>query len=202
MTPKAPTLGKGDATRTAILHQALELSTQLGFEGLTIGVLADQVGMSKSGLYAHFASKEDLQCAALDAAADRFAEVVVRQALAAPRGTARLERLLAQWIHWERDEFAGGCPFIIAAAEFDDRPGVVRTKLAGYFTMMIDFIAKAALIAVEEGQFRRDLDVRQYAFEFWGAMLAYQQFLRLLDAADAEQLLHSAMAQLNARASA
>ncbi|PKQ27025.1 MAG: TetR family transcriptional regulator [Actinobacteria bacterium HGW-Actinobacteria-4] len=202
MNPKAPTLSKGDATRTAILHQALELSSELGFEGLTIGVLAGKVGMSKSGLYAHFSSKEDLQCAALDAAADRFLEVVARQALTAPRGLPRLERLLTQWMHWERDEFAGGCPFIVAASEFDDRPGVVRTKLAEYFNTMIVFIDKAAQIAVEEGHFRPDLDPRQYAFEFWGSMLAYQQFLRLLEADDAERLLHSAMAQLNARASA
>lgn len=193
---------QGETTRAAILIEALRLASEVGFEGLTIGVLASKVGMSKSGLYAHFDSKEALQCAALDYAADSFKAVVVSPAFSQPRGLARLDTLLTRWIHWERDELPGGCPFIVAAAEFDDRPGPTRDLLVSYINQMVDAIARSATYAIEVGDFREDLDTRQYAYEFWGTVLAYQQFERLLGADDAEAMARAAIAQLNARASA
>ncbi len=196
------TPAQGESTRATILFEALQLASEVGFEGVTIGVLASKVGMSKSGLYAHFDSKEALQCAALDYAAERFKAVVVGPAFSQPRGLPRLESLLDRWIHWERDELPGGCPFIVAAAEFDDKPGPTRERVVQYIQQMIDAIAKCAEFAVEVGHFRPTLDARQYAYEYWGTVLAYQQYQRLLGVADAEALARASIAQLNARAAA
>lgn len=197
MAERTPT--KGRATRDAILDEALHLSSELGLEGLTIGVLAARAGLSKSGLYAHFDSKESLQCAVLDAAAVRFIDVVIRPALRQPRGVPRIERLFELWVRWEDEELAGGCPIIAAATDFDDRPGLVRDKVAGYIDDMIGAIQRAAQIAVEEGHFRSDLDTKQYAYEMWGTLLAHQQYRRLLGRADALDRARRAVANLNDR---
>ena len=112
-------MSRGEATRQQILVQALHLSSEVGIEGLTVGGLAKTVGMSKSGLFAHFGSKEDLQCAVLDAAAALFIDRVIAPALKQPRGLPRIERLYKGWIAWETTTLRGGCPFIGAG----DRTG-------------------------------------------------------------------------------
>jgi len=178
-------MSKGEETRRTILRQALELSSEVGLEGLSFGVLARRAKMSKSGLYAHFDTKEMLQCQVLDAAAARFIDVVLSPALKQPRGLPRVRTLFAQWLKWEREELAGGCPFVAAAAEFDDRPGAVRDHLAGHLLDMLSAVARAAQIAVQEGHFRADLDPEQFAYELWAVLLAYHQYQRLLDKADA-----------------
>lgn len=172
-------MSKGDETRNAILSHALDLSSELGLEGLTFGVLAKSAGMSKSGLYAHFDSKEHLQCQVLDAAATRFIDVVLVPALKHPRGLPRLEKLFDNWLQWETDELRGGCLFVAAATEFDDRTGLVRDRLIGHLQDMLGGIARAARIAVEEGHFDPDLDTEQFAYELWAVLLAYQHFARL-----------------------
>ncbi len=171
---------KGDETRLAILGQALDLASEVGIEGLTIGVLAKRAGMSKSGLYAHFESKEVLQTRVLDAAAEKFVDVVLAPALKRPRGLPRLQDLFERWQHWETEGLAGGCLFIAAATELDDRPGPVRDNLVRHLRDMLGTIARAARICVEEGHFRQDLDVDQFAFEAWGLLLTYHQYRRLL----------------------
>src|SRR5512132_1431572 len=117
---------KGEATRAAILDRGVRLATQIGLEGLTIGRLATDLGLSKSGLFAHFHSKEALQIQVLDAAAERFVEKVVRPAVRQPRGEPRVMALCDQWLAWAKTTSGpGGCLFVAAAAEFDDRAGAV-----------------------------------------------------------------------------
>ncbi|MCA9525776.1 MAG: TetR/AcrR family transcriptional regulator [Myxococcales bacterium] len=173
-------MSKGEATRQAILGQALDLTSEVGLEGLTLGVLAQRVQMSKSGLYAHFASKEVLQRDVLDTAAARFVDVVIAPALKRPRGLPRIELLFEGWLRWGTEELTGGCPFVAAAADFDDRPGMVRDRLIGHLKDMLGTVSRSARIAVEEGHFRADLDTDQFAYEMWGLLVAYQHYRRLL----------------------
>jgi AcrR family transcriptional regulator len=176
---------KGEDTKTSILQQALDLASEVGLEGLTFGALAKQAGMSKSGLYAHFESKEDLQCQVLDAAAELFGAVVLSRALRQPRGLPRVRELFALWVDWTAGELRGGCPFVAAATEFDDRAGRVRDRLVEHLRHATEAIARMARTGVEAGHFRGDLDVEQFAFEFWALLLAYHHFSRLLGREDA-----------------
>jgi len=189
-------MSKGHETHTAILEQALDLSTQVGLEGLTVGTLASRAGMSKSGLYAHFASKEDLQIQVLDAAAELFQDVVFIPALREPRGLPRLQKLFDLWLDWDTDRLSGGCPFIAAATEYDDRPGAVRDKLVTHLENVIYGIARGARIGVEESHFRRDLDADQFAYEFWGILTSYHHFARLMRRDDAAERARQAFAGL------
>lgn len=189
-------MGKGANTRHTILNQALDLSSEVGLEGLTFGVLAKLMGMSKSGLYAHFDSKESLQCDVLDTAAARFVDVVLSPALKEPRGLPRVKKLFEMWLKWENEQLTGGCLFVAAATEFDDRPGPVRETLIGHLRDMLGGVARAARIAVEEGHFHPDLDPEQFSFEFWAVLLAHQHYRRLLHFPDARQRANRAFNSL------
>lgn len=174
-------MSKGEETRTAILDCAFAAASRLGLEGLTIGSLADQVGLSKSGLFAHFQSKEELQLQVLETAVERFVETVVAPGLKAPRGEPRVRALFARWMEWEQAEFQpGGCIFIATANELDDRPGPLRDRLVGYQRDWLQALGTAARIAVEEGHFRPDLDTAQFAYDLYAVILAYHHFSRLL----------------------
>lgn len=172
-------MSKGEETRRSILRQALDLSSEVGLEGLTFGALARRVGLSKSGLYAHFTSKEDLQGKVLDTAAERFVDAVLSKVLKQPRGLPRVNALYDFWIRWAIKDFSGGCPFMAAATEFDDRHGQVRDRLVGHLRDVLGTIARAAEIAVEEGHFRADLDVQQFSFDFYANLLALHHHARL-----------------------
>jgi AcrR family transcriptional regulator len=189
-------MGKGEQTRQAILDQALDLSSEVGLEGLTFGVLAKLTGMSKSGLYAHFESKEALQCQVLDSAAARFIDVVLAPSFKKPRGLPRIEEMFFRWMRWETEEFSGGCPLSAAATEFDDRDGPVKDHLKKHLEDMLGAIARSARIAVEEGHFRSDLDDEQFAYEAWGQLLAYQHYGRLLGRPQAAVRARRAFSQL------
>lgn len=172
---------KGVETREAILDEALALSSRIGFEPLSIGGLAQAVGMSKSGLYAHFRDKEDLQLEVLRKAADLFAEMVAVPAFRVERGEGRIRALFENWLAWSRsDRLPGGCVFISASNEYDDRPGPVRDYLVEEQQRWLGALARAATIAVETGDFRSDLDVDQFAHDFYAVALAYNHFHRLL----------------------
>jgi AcrR family transcriptional regulator len=172
---------KGERTREAILTHALGLATRIGFEGLTIGRLAEDLEMSKSGLFAHFGSKEALQLEVLRFAGERMVETVVKPALAVPRGEPRVRSLFERWLAWEQSpSLPGGCPFMAASFELDDRPGPVRDFVVQRLRDWIDTMAGAARIAVQEGHFRADVDCEQFAHECQGIGLAFVHASRLL----------------------
>ncbi|HEX9160641.1 MAG TPA: TetR/AcrR family transcriptional regulator [Thermoanaerobaculia bacterium] len=170
---------KGDRTRQSILERAVDIASLEGLEGLTIGRLADELGMSKSGLFAHFGSKEDLQLATINAAGERFVIEVLKPALKAERGYPRLLAICRGWISYvRRDVFPGGCFFAAASFEFDGRPGPIRDAIAHTMNDWIGAIEKAIAMAKEEGHIDPDVDPKQLAFEinslFFGANFAYQ----------------------------
>lgn len=184
---------KGQETRSQILEVALAQASQLGLEGLSIGTLARDVGMSKSGLFAHFGSKEDLQIAVLDEAREVFTERVVRPALRQPRGLPRVRALFEGWLDWvAASELPGGCVFVSTAMEFDDRPGPVRDAAARNIRDMRETIARAVRLAIAEGHFRQDVDIDQFTYEVQADLVGYQLHARLLGSPRArEHALHA-----------
>ncbi len=178
---------KGDATRQAILDRATGLASTVGLEGLTIGALAAELDLSKSGLFAHFQSKEALQLQVLDHGAAVFVGNVVRPALAAPRGEPRIRALFDRWLNWSRSSpLPGGCLFVQATVELDDRPGPARDRLVEYQRQWLNVIATSLQMGIEAGAFRRDADAMQFAHDLYGVMLAYHHASRLLHDPQAE----------------
>ncbi len=196
-------VGKGEQTRATILDEALAQASRRGFESLTIGGLAEATGMSKSGLFAHFGSREDLQVAAIEAAAARFTEMVFLPALKAKRGMPRLRALFDHWMDWtERAGLSHGCPMQAAAIEFDDRPGAVRDAVVEHFARLEREVTRAVELAVSQGHFRADLDVPQFVFELMGIVFACQHGARLFDPHRARARARDAFERLAASAAA
>jgi AcrR family transcriptional regulator len=180
-------MSKGAATKDRIVERALRAASVDGLEGISLGKLASDVGMSKSGLFAHFASKEALQLEVLAAASEKFMEIVVRPAFQAPRGEPRVRAMFEHWLKWERNEsLPGGCVFMHAIAELDDRPGPARDALVDWQQQWLDALAKAARIAVNEGHFRTGLDAELFAFQQYGLVMAYYHARRLFQDPRAE----------------
>jgi len=174
-------MSKGEATRERIVDRAWRLASRDGLAGLSLGRLATELGLSKSGLFAHFGSKQELEIEVLRMASEHFVAEVVRPALKAARGTPRLRQLFKNWIAWANDPAVpGGCVFLAAAAELDDGAGPQRDFLVTNQAAFVATLSKAARIAVEEGQLRADLDCEQFAFEMLGISLAYHHMRRLL----------------------
>jgi len=173
-------VNKGEQTRTVILDEAVGLASQVGFNALTIGQLAERTGMSKSGLFAHFRSKEALQLATLERGRERFTDLVIRPTLAAPRGVARVRALLDNWLLWETQALEGGCIFVSGSIEFDDQPGPVRDAFVRSQLDWAEFIETVAGTAISEGDFRADLDTEQFAFVLQGLIYAFHHASRLL----------------------
>ena len=173
-------MGKGQETKTAILDEAVGLASRVGFNALTIGQLAESIGMSKSGLFAHFKSKEALQLETLERARERFTDLVIRPTLAAPRGMARVRALADNWLVWETEALQGGCIFVTGSIEYDDQPGPMQDALVRNQRDWAEFIETVARAAVTEGDFRADLDVEQFAFSLQGLIYAFHHTARLL----------------------
>lgn len=169
--PALSATSKGAATRDAILDHAYAIACSAGLEGLSIGALAHAVGMSKSGVFAHFGSREDLQLAVLETAAQRFVSHVFQPAVRRPRGLARLRAVIEQWFDWVRHEDDGGCLFLAAVSEYDDRPGPQRDLLLQQDRQWRQALAKAVSLAIEEGELRPDIDVEQLVFEIYALPL-------------------------------
>lgn len=196
-------MSKGDLTRSRILDQAIGLSSVDGITGLTLGRLAESVGMSKSGLFAHFRSKEELQVQVLAATVERFEERVIRPALTAPRGEARIRALFDRWIEWDDDDsLPGGCLFTQAAAELDDQPGAPRDVLAQSQNDWRDFLAGAARLAIQVGEFRSDMIPELFAFQMLGIALARHMGKRLMGDPQADAKARAAFDALVAAARA
>jgi AcrR family transcriptional regulator len=172
---------KGEATRDAILEAGIALAREVGLSALTIGELADRVHMSKSGLFAHFGSKEELQLAVLKAAQAKFDDDVSRPAFRSPRGLERLRDLFSRWLAWGAAQpTPGGCLILAAVSEFDDRPGAVRDYLATQQRGWLAGLARAVGFAIEAGELPADTDADQFAFELFGLILSTQHHARLL----------------------
>jgi AcrR family transcriptional regulator len=176
-------VAKGEATRQAILARAFELANVGGVAALSIGRLAEATGLSKSGLFAHFGSKEALEVAVVEEAARQFVQEVMVPALRQPRGEPRVRALFERWLAWGQQP--GGCFFVGATAELDDRPGPPRDALVQASKDWIDALATAARIAVSEGHLRADAEPEQVAFEMYGIMLGSHTFSRFLREPDA-----------------
>ena len=173
---------KGVRTRESILRVAVDLASVEGLEGLTIGRLADELKMSKSGLFAHFGSKEDLQLATIAMARDIFVEHIVRPALAGPEGIQRLLQLCQGWLgHVEGRVFKGGCFFTAASLEFDNRPGAVRDAIADTMKTWLATLARAVESAKKARHLEASVDAEQFAFEIYSLAMGANWALQLLD---------------------
>jgi AcrR family transcriptional regulator len=161
-----PRRARGLRTRTAILRRAVHLASAEGLEGLTVGRLADDLGMSKSGLFAHFGSKEELQLATVETARQIFIDQITRPALAAPKGMPRLWSIIDRWLAYiERGIFKGGCFFTAASFEFDSRRGPVRDRIVEIMREWIGVLVRALEQAQKVGHIEPNIDVTRVAFE-------------------------------------
>ena len=176
----AKSLQKGQQTRAAILDAALGLASHIGLEGLSIGALAEVMQMSKSGVFAHFGSREELQISVIREYHTRFEEEVFFPAVQAPRGLPRLRALFEHWIRRVSVEVDSGCIYISGAVEFDDRPGPVRDALASMVRSWHGTLERAIGIAIDEGELEADTDAQQMLFEVHGLILALHHDARFL----------------------
>ncbi|HEV2680666.1 MAG TPA: TetR/AcrR family transcriptional regulator [Rhodanobacter sp.] len=163
-------IGKRTNTRETILDHAYALARRDGLEGLSIGTLATDVGMSKSGVFAHFGSREDLQLAVLDAGSHRFMAWVLLPALKHPRGLPRLRAIVANWFEWGR-EHQSGCVLLSAASEYDGRDGALHDGVVQQQAGWRGELQKAVDQAVQEGHLGAHTDAAQLAFEIYALML-------------------------------
>ena len=179
MTPAAArsatlTASKGEETRALILAAAVEQASAAGFESLTIGSLAERTGLSKSGLFAHFGSKLELQIAALDEASRQFTETVFLPALKAPRGLKRLRALFENWLSWPlHANLPGGCPVDAATREYRHRPGAMREAALERQRQVERELRRTVELAIETGELRKDTDTAHFVFELFGIILVF-----------------------------
>ncbi len=178
--PGGRALQKGQQTKAVIVEAALGLATQIGLEGLSIGALAEVTQMSKSGVFAHFGSREELQISVIREYHTRFEDEVFYPAMREPRGLPRLRALFANWMKRTSVEIDSGCIYISGAVEFDDRAGPVRDALASSVMTWHAAMKRALVVAREEGHLRADVDEEQMLFEIHGLILALHYEARFL----------------------
>jgi len=171
---------KGELTRAAILDVALELSSRDGLEGLTIGLLADRMNMSKSGVFAHFGSREDLQLEVVKLYHHRFEQEVFFPSVREQRGLPRLQSMFDRWLERVSVEIASGCIYISGAVEYDDRPGPIREELVKMVQAWQGALQRSARQAIEVGHLRPDTDAEQLVYEMYGLILALHHDARFL----------------------
>jgi AcrR family transcriptional regulator len=171
---------KGELTRAAILDVALDLASRDGLEGLTIGVLADKMNMSKSGVFAHFGSREDLQIEVLKLYHRRFEQEVFYPAMKEARGLPRLRSMFAHWVKKVSVEIASGCIYISGAVEYDDRPGPIREELVAMVAAWQGALLRCVRQAIENGDLRAETDAAQLVYEMYGLILALHHDARFM----------------------
>lgn len=181
---------KGAATREMIIERAYAIACRHGLEGLSIGELATAAGMSKSGVFAHFGSREDLQLTVLDWTAQRFGEVVVMPALRLPRGLQRLRAIMSNWFDWVRNN-PDGCVMLGAAGEYDGRPGPLRDCVVAWLAEWRLQVAKAIRMCVDSGELSADTDPELMSFELF-AITEGLHHARLYDPQHAQALARRA----------
>jgi AcrR family transcriptional regulator len=190
---------KGQQTKAAIVDAALGLATQIGLEGLSIGALAEVMRMSKSGVFAHFGSREELQISVIREYYARFEEEVFYPALQAAKGMPRLKALFENWMNRTSVEIDSGCLFISGAVEFDDRPGPVRDALAGSVKTWLAAMHRAVVQTKEAEHLRSDVDEQQMSFEIHGLILALHYEARFLKTPGSVARAHTGFANILAR---
>ena len=190
---------KGRQTKAAIVEAALGLASHIGLEGLSIGALAEVMQMSKSGVFAHFGSREELQISVIHEYFARFEQEVFYPALQCPRGLPRVQALFANWMKRVAVELQSGCIFISGAVDFDDRPGPVRDALVGSVSTWLAAMNRAVEQAREIGELRADADERQIAFEIHGLILALHYEARFLKYPGAVERANTGFASILAR---
>ena len=188
---------KGQTTHDAIVDEALAQAVVVGLEGLSLGVLAEKLALSKSGLFAHFKSKEALQRAVLERAIELFSHEVILPALARPRGRPRLIALFHNFLAWKRgDTRKCGCLFAQLSVEYDDRPGLIRDLFVESQLEWRRTVATCVDKAIAEGHLRADVDPAQFTFDFIGITMSYEQSYKLLGEADALERADRALQRL------
>ena len=187
---------KGEQTRAAILDVALELASRNGLEGLTIGLLADRMNMSKSGVFAHFGSREDLQMEVLKLYHHRFEQEVFYPSVKEPRGLPRLESMFARWLKRVSVEIASGCIYISGAVEYDDRPGPIRDALVAMVRAWQGALLRAVQQSIDAGALQPDADPQQLVYEMYGLILALHHDARFLRSPGAVERAHRGFARL------
>jgi AcrR family transcriptional regulator len=178
---------KGEQTRAAILGSAIELASRAGLEGLTIGTLADRLEMSKSGVFAHFGSREDLQIAVLRAYEQQFVRQVLLPSVKKTRGLPRLLSMLEIWLGLTESQAAEGCLWISGASEYDGRPGAVRDELVRMVRAWQTELHKAIALSIAIGHLQPGTDIDQLQFELYGVVLAMHHDGKLLESPEAGQ---------------
>ncbi len=190
-------MSKGEKTRKKILAKAVSLASITGLEDLTIGKLAKATKLSKSGLFAHFNSKKNLQEQVVETVSELFMKEVMNPAIREPRGIPRIRAIFRNWKDWiDGGSVPGGCLTIASALEFDDRPGVVREKIVEMVQDLLDMLSKAARIAVYEGHFNQKTDPRQFSYEFVSLVCGYHMHSRLLYDPKSEERSEQALDRL------
>ncbi len=190
-------MNKGAITKKSILNQAHELASIYGLNSLTIGSLAKSVGMSKSGLFAHFKSKENLQVETLSLVSNSFSENVLIPVLKVKRGKPRLIAFFSAWKAWLQNlPKTGGCVLIAASSEFDDIPGPVNDFLKNAQIQLIDSISRIVDSGIEEGDFVSKTDSKDFAFQMFSLMLGYHYYYRLLEDKNAISYLETGFNKL------
>ena len=193
-------LRKGEQTRASILDAALAMASRDGLEGLTIGTLADRMGMSKSGVFAHFGSREDLQIAVLKRYHQQFEQDVFAPSMSQPRGLPRLQSLFTRWVERVGREIASGCIYISGAVEYDDRPGPVRDQLIDMVGTWQQSLLRATQQAIDEGHLKADTDAAQLVFEMYGLVLALHHDARFIRSPGSVERAHAGFSRLIANA--
>ncbi len=171
---------KGDVTKNAIIDAGLAIAARDGLEGITIGSLAESIGMSKSGVFSHFGSREDLQIALLKAYEQRFIDHALIASLKQPRGLPRLQAIVDAWLELSAREATAGCIWISGATEYDARPGAVRETLVGMVYSWQREMSRAINQAIEMGHLDASTDAEQLVFEIYGVILVLHHDGRLL----------------------
>jgi len=200
--PSGRSLQKGQQTKAALIDAALQLATRIGLEGLSIGAVADTTHMSKSGVFAHFGSREELQMSVVREYFSRFERDIFYPSLQQPRGLPRLRALFANWMKRVAIEIQSGCIFISGAVEFDDRPGPVRDALAQSVQTWLQALNRAVVQAQECGHLQAQADAQQIAFEIHGLILALHYEARFLQNPGSIERAHQGFANIVARAAA
>ena len=188
-------MAKGEDTKLIVLEAGLDMASQLGLECVTIGNLAKTTNMSKSGLFAHFRSKENLQIEILNYAARLFTESVIAPALKTQSGIPRIRALVDNWIGWT-SELTWGCIFVSGSADFSDRPGKVKDVLLNQQKQWIDCLRRIAQSAVKAGDFRKDIDDDQFAFDLYSLLLGFHLYYKLLDDSEIRKREETALVRL------